>query len=453
MGEEIAISLKNVSKCYRRYARPVDRLKEVLLPGKNHAQEFWALQDINLKVSKGETVGIIGQNGSGKSTLLQIIAKTLTPTTGEVHVNGRVSALLELGSGFNPEFTGRQNVFFNGQILGLTREEIQTKFDNIATFAEIGDFMEEPVKTYSSGMFVRLAFSVAINVNPEILIVDESLAVGDGVFVHRCMAKIRDFQDAGGTILFVSHDVGAVSRLCTEALWMNQGVIVDTGKPAEVCKHYQAWIHEEVNKRTAIHNIESQQQILQNSTEEKIDITKITHKEFNPFTGKAYIAFNGFERFGTGRAEIESVYLIDADNQPINLVYPGDIVRVRITTLRHDQIRKPNVGIALLDRLRTVLSGWSTELIDKSFANYWLSQSEIGRSVVEFEFVWPHLVGGSYAFDIAFGDGPHENLEMLDWIQNATVIQAAVKDFVDGIFQVSGRKVRLCEESSLCIKG
>jgi lipopolysaccharide transport system ATP-binding protein len=451
MGE-IAISLQNISKCYRRYAHPADRLKEILLPGKSRAQEFWALRDINLEIAKGETVGIIGQNGSGKSTLLQIIAGTLTPTTGQVHVNGRVSALLELGSGFNPEFTGRQNVFFNGQILGLSREEIEAKFNEIASFAEIGSFIDEPVKTYSSGMFVRLAFSVAINVDPEILIVDESLAVGDGVFVHRCMAKIRDFQDAGGTILFVSHDVGAVSRLCSEAIWINQGLIVDRGKPAEVCKHYQAWIHEEVNKRTAAH-INRAEYVSPHLNEEKIDVSQITIKEINPFTNKPYMAFSGYERFGTGRAEIESVCLVGADEKPIALVYPGDIVKVRITTFRHDKVRKPNVGIALLDRLRTVLSGWSTERIDKNFASYWLSKSEIGRATVEFEFIWPYLAGGNYAFDIAFGDGPHENLEMLDWIQNAISIQAAVNDLVDGLFQVSGRKVTLIEsEDAVCLK-
>jgi lipopolysaccharide transport system ATP-binding protein len=450
MGEEIAISLKNVSKCYKQYAHPVDRLKEILLPGRSHAEEFWALQDISLEIPQGETLGIIGQNGSGKSTLLQIIAGTLTPTTGEIYVNGRVSALLELGSGFNPEFTGRQNVFFNGQILGLSRAEIESKFDKIASFAEIGDFMEQPVKTYSSGMFVRLAFSVAINVNPEVLIVDESLAVGDGIFVHRCMAKIRDFQDAGGTILFVSHDVGSVSRLCSKAMWINQGIIVDTGQPAEVCKHYQAWVHEEVNKRTSItFDLNNNENIT--AKQEEIDLAKITIKELNPFTKKPYMAFSGFERFGTGRAEIEHISVLNSEAQPIKLVYPGDVLKIRITTFRHDKVRKPNVGIALLDRLRTVLSGWSTELLDKNFASYWLSKSEIGRATVDFEFIWPHLAGGNYALDIAFGDGTHENLEMLDWIQNAIVIQAAVNDLVEGVFQVSGRKIRLYEES-LCTK-
>lgn len=446
MGEEIAISLKNVSKCYKRYARPVDRLKEILLPGKSHAQEFWALQNINLQIPRGETLGIIGQNGSGKSTLLQIIAGTLTATTGEIYVNGRVSALLELGSGFNPEFTGRQNVFFNGQILGLSRAEIEAKFDKIASFAEIGDFMEQPVKTYSSGMFVRLAFSVAINVNPEVLIVDEALAVGDGIFVHRCMAKIRDFQDTGGTILFVSHDVGSISRLCSEALWINQGLIVDSGKPPEVCKHYQAWVHEEVNKRNQVSSLELQNQIKDISKQSIIDVSQITNKQLNPFTNKPYIAFSGFERFGTGKAEINGISVLGADDKTLKLAYPGDVIKIRVSTFIHDKIRNPNVGIALLDRLRTVLSGWSTELIDLDFGSYWLSKSEQGITIIEFEIVWPHIIGGSYALDIAFADGSNDSNEMLDWIQNVTVIQSATNEVVHGLLQLSSTKVRICEE-------
>jgi len=220
---EIAISLTNVSKCYKRYNRPLDRLKEIVLPGRSRAQEFWALRDINLEVAQGDTLGIVGQNGSGKSTLLQIIAGTLTPTTGEVWVNGRVSALLELGSGFNPEFTGRQNVFFNGQILGLSREEIAAKFDSIAAFADIGDFLDQPVKTYSSGMVVRLAFAVVANIDPTILIVDEALAVGDARFQARCMKRIRQLKEQGVTILFVSHDSASVKMLCTRAALMDYG--------------------------------------------------------------------------------------------------------------------------------------------------------------------------------------------------------------------------------------
>lgn len=242
---EIAISVKNVSKCFKRYARPADRLKEILLPGKTRADEFWALQNINLEVPKGQTLGIIGRNGCGKSTLLQIIAGILTPTTGEVGVNGRVSALLELGSGFNPEFTGRQNVFFNGQILGLSQQEIEAKFDEIASFADIGDFIDQPVKTYSSGMFVRLAFAVAVNVSPEVLIVDEALAVGDVVFQHRCMRRMRALMDSGVTTLFVSHDSGAIKTLCNSAVMLNQGKVYTSGLPNAVIIDYMKLVTEE----------------------------------------------------------------------------------------------------------------------------------------------------------------------------------------------------------------
>lgn len=256
MGEEIAISLNNVSKCYKRYARPVDRLKEILLPAKSIAQEFWALRDINLEISKGETLGIIGQNGSGKSTMLQIIARTLTPTTGEVQVNGRVSALLELGSGFNPEFTGRQNVFFNGRLLGLSHEEIEDKFDEIAAFADIGDFIDQPVKTYSSGMFVRLAFAVAVSVNPDILIVDEALAVGDIYFQQRCFERIKTLRDLGITFLFVSHDPTAIYKLCHRAVLIEAGQLVLDAKPKQVIDLYQAKLLKKMDIQSDIIDIQ-----------------------------------------------------------------------------------------------------------------------------------------------------------------------------------------------------
>ncbi|MFE1747909.1 ABC transporter ATP-binding protein [Coleofasciculus sp. H7-2] len=249
---EIAISLKNVSKCFKRYARPVDRLKELLLPGKSRADEFWALRDINLEVPKGQALGIVGRNGSGKSTLLQIIVKTITPTTGEIRVNGRISALLELGSGFNPEFTGRQNVFFNGRLLGLERKDIEAKFDEIAGFADISDFMEQPVKTYSSGMFVRLAFAVAISVEPDIFIVDEALAVGDEAFQRKCFGRIQALQERGVTILFVSHSAPSVIGLCSSAVLIDKGENLLVSTPKKVISNYQKLIYAPVDEAEKI---------------------------------------------------------------------------------------------------------------------------------------------------------------------------------------------------------
>jgi len=243
MSQASAISLQHISKVYKRYHHPVERLKEALWPGPAKAEEFWALRDINLEIAPGDTVGIIGRNGSGKSTLLQIIAGTLQPTTGELAVRGRVSALLELGSGFNPEFTGRQNAFFNGQILGLSHAEMAAKFENIMQFAAIGDFIDQPVKTYSSGMFVRLAFAVAINVEPDILIIDEALSVGDEAFQRKCFARIYDLQEKGVTVLFVSHSATSIIELCDHAVLVDEGEIIAKGTPKIVVANYQKLIY------------------------------------------------------------------------------------------------------------------------------------------------------------------------------------------------------------------
>lgn len=238
MSSEIAIKVENLSKCYQIYDQPRERLKQFVLPRlqrlasfspKQYYREFWALKDVSFEVKRGETVGIIGRNGSGKSTLLQMICGTLNPTGGDITTHGRIAALLELGSGFNPEFTGRENVYLNASVLGLTKDEIDARFDEFATFADIGEFIEQPVKTYSSGMFARLAFSVAINVKPDILIVDEALSVGDTRFVAKCMRRIKDLQLGGASILFVSHDVGSVRALCERAIWLDNGYLVEQG--------------------------------------------------------------------------------------------------------------------------------------------------------------------------------------------------------------------------------
>jgi len=236
----MALRIEGVSKQYRTYARPSDRLKESITRGRlRRHQEFWALRDVSFELDKGATVGVVGPNGCGKSTLLQIIAGTLEPTHGNVWHEGRVAALLELGAGFDPEFTGVENVYLNASLLGLSRRETDRLFPSIERFAEIGQFLYQPVKTYSSGMFVRLAFAIAASVEPEILLVDEALAVGDAVFQHRCLRRMQELQAGGTTVLFVSHDLAAVRALCSRAILLSGGRIVEDGKPADVLNRYQ----------------------------------------------------------------------------------------------------------------------------------------------------------------------------------------------------------------------
>jgi ABC-type polysaccharide/polyol phosphate transport system ATPase subunit len=238
-NSEIAIKLQGISKCFQIYDKPHHRLMQGLLRGKKqYFKEFWALKDISFEIKKGETVGIIGRNGSGKSTLLQIICGTLSPTSGNVNINGRVAALLELGSGFNPEFTGRENIFMNSSILGLSQEEINACYDDIIHFADIGEFIHQPVKTYSSGMMVRLAFAVAVHTKPDILIVDEALSVGDIAFQNKCMEKIKSIKETGASILFVSHDLNTVQIICDRVIWLKNANLQLTGYAVDVCQEY-----------------------------------------------------------------------------------------------------------------------------------------------------------------------------------------------------------------------
>lgn len=244
MSSDLAIRARGLGKCYPIFNRPEDRLKQMLSFGRRkYYHEFWALRDFDLEVLRGETVGIVGRNGSGKSTLLQMICGTLSPTTGSLAVSGRVAALLELGAGFNTEFTGRENVFMNASILGLSRGEIERRFEDIAAFADIGEFLNQPVKMYSSGMYARLAFAVAINVDADILIVDEALSVGDEAFQRKCFARIQKFRERGGTILFVSHSAGTIVELCSRAVLLDNGERLITGAPKMVVGLYQKLLY------------------------------------------------------------------------------------------------------------------------------------------------------------------------------------------------------------------
>jgi len=290
MSREVVIKAKNLTKSYRLYDSHLDRVKEAFHPfRKKYHHAFNALTNVSFEVRKGETLGIIGRNGSGKSTLLQIICGIIPPTKGEVVVNGRVSALLELGAGFNPEFTGRQNLYLNGSILGLTRKEIDARFNEIVEFAEIGDFIDQPVKTYSSGMYVRLAFAIAINVEPEILVVDEALAVGDELFRRKCYARIEEFREAGKTILFVTHDMPTVNELCARTIFLDKGELILEGPASFVTTQYERFLFTRSEDALKIRNEileinrngELKKKLLRESLKEKTqqkETEKDTHK-------------------------------------------------------------------------------------------------------------------------------------------------------------------------------
>ena len=261
MSSELSIQVDSLGKCYRIYERPRDRLLQMLLRGRRqYFREFWALKDVSFSVGRGETVGIVGRNGSGKSTLLQMICGTVSPTEGSVQTHGRVAALLELGAGFNPEFTGRENVLLNAAIIGFSRGDMQARMQLVLDFSELGDFLDQPVKTYSSGMYARLAFSIAIHVDPDILIVDEALAVGDTRFVAKCMRRIKEIKAKGCTILFVSHDVSSVRTLCERVVWLDKGRLIEHGDVFPVTGRFMEYMHrDELTAQETLHGeIETQ---------------------------------------------------------------------------------------------------------------------------------------------------------------------------------------------------
>jgi lipopolysaccharide transport system ATP-binding protein len=379
---EPVILLRNISKCYDLFKAPSDRLRHLLFPKWSNVGKFWALKNIDLEVGSGATVGIIGRNGSGKSTLLQIVAGTMTPTTGTIQKIGRVSALLELGSGFNPEFTGRQNVFFNGRLLGLTQQEIEDRFDQIAGFADIGEFLNYPVKTYSSGMVIRLAFSVAISVNPQILIVDEALAVGDARFQQKCMGRIKRLRDSGVSILFVSHDSEAVKRLCDHAVVLERGEIVNQGNPVHMANWYLALmsVDFDLEKQKAVEKaamerrpfVEQEDVDAEEPTKNEdlraperdilsstavhnalFHTSDVNVEEDPELTAAGFGDDFRYYRHGDGAARVIKVILYDSKGKPTDTVCLGDTMSIQVYVDFLSDQEQHVLGVSLRDRLGT----------------------------------------------------------------------------------------------------
>jgi lipopolysaccharide transport system ATP-binding protein len=347
------LQVQNVSKVYRLYRRPVDRLTEFLPFAKHHPPaEFWALRDVNLGVERGEVLGVVGPNGSGKSTLLQIVSGILEPTRGRVLSSGRIAALLELGAGFNPEFTGRENVFLNGEILGIPRREMERVFPQIERFAEIGTFLDRPVKEYSTGMYVRLAFSTAIHVDPEILIVDEALAVGDAIFANRCVKKFEELKQRKVTVLFVSHDLGLVKRLSDRAALMVDGRVAAYGSPSEVVNRYVGLVLERQGRE--------------------------------PSEQKASQSF----RHGDGASRVLEVDLKDAGGGSTRSLEPGPPVTIYVRARAERDLENPVVGVLIRNRLGIDVFGTNTRIEGVDLGN--VSAGE----TFEVEFTFDCLLTG-----------------------------------------------------------
>jgi lipopolysaccharide transport system ATP-binding protein len=408
-----AVIVENGSKNYRIYAKPSDRLKELVFRRRKFHQDFWAVKNVSFRVGKGSTFGVIGENGSGKSTLLQMIAGTLQPTEGKISLSGRVAALLELGAGFNPEFTGRENVFLNASILGLSREETVRKIPEIERFAEIGGFIDQPVKTYSSGMYVRLAFAVSINVDPEILLVDEALSVGDVYFQQRCMRKIRRMKQEGKTILFVSHDMGAVKNLCDAAVWLEHGAIKEIGEPDDVVGKYLAAM--------TLRRDPYAQELPKNMTAARAANASVAVPVVRSLP-------NVDHRWGNGHAEVIGIQLLDEAGFPCEKAEHGDQITTRISVAFHHDVACPIVGFMVRNRLGEDISGLNT-----SAEGLQLPPARAGQCfTVDFKLKLPLLAPGNYHFSPAVADGTHEEYVMCDWVENAVSLALMKKTTVYG---------------------
>ncbi|GAA3897017.1 ABC transporter ATP-binding protein [Halomonas cibimaris] len=432
--EDIAIRLVGVSKHYRLYPSTQARLKEwVWRPLKRrlgreaspYYRNFTALDSISVELPKGHTTGIIGRNGSGKSTLLQLICGTLQPSEGRVEVNGRIAALLELGAGFNPEFTGRENIFIYAAIMGLSRAQAEKRFTDIVAFADIGAFIEQPVKAYSSGMLVRLAFAVIAHVDADILIIDEALAVGDAFFVQKCMRFLRRFMEQG-TVLFVSHDSAAVTSLCDHAIWLDQGSLRMQGSAKALTEHYLAarYAEENASKAAPVPAVTAAAETnIPSPMPAPLDYHDARKSLINASPWRNDLEVFAFKEsqnsFGQGGGSISHVALRDAQGQPLRWVVGGEPVSLHVVCTAHLSMDGPIVGFLFKDRLGQTLFG------DNTFLTHSELSVEAGQNFeAEFTFVMPTLPQGQYSIALALAEGSQQDHVQHQWIHDALLVES-----------------------------
>jgi len=436
MSNDIAIKVENLSKCYQIYDKPHDRLLQMLMRGrKQYYKEFWALKDVSFEVKKGESVGILGRNGSGKSTLLQMICGTLSPTNGSVRTQGRIAALLELGSGFNPEFTGRENVYMNGALLGLTTEQVDNCFDAIASFADIGEFIDQPIKTYSSGMLIRLAFAVQVQIEPEILVIDEALSVGDALFQKRCFQRIEKLVSNGTTLLFVSHEQENIRTLTNRALLLNKGMSQSWGLSSEVVLEYRRLLHEE---EIAYFGHIANQLTAKSQTSDLNDVEEKPSKNDAALEKIESIGRSNKLSFGDGEIKVIRVETLDNEDKPCSVYYPGDQLKIKVYCEARASFSKINVAVRLRNKEGVKIYSWGTLNQDMSRiardqgskSIFWARQFQAGEQF-EVTFNCQCSLGVNLyelQASVSFEDTPdYMSQRILHWLDEAAFFQVVMK--------------------------
>lgn len=450
-GNGEVIHVRGLGKCYESYAAPHHRLLDLLWGNRRQrARPFWSLRDLSFTVRRGEAIGVIGRNGAGKSTLLQLLCGTLEPTEGSVAVGGRIAALLELGAGFNPEFTGIENVYLNAAILGLSRSEIDARLDDILNFADIGDFVHEPVKHYSSGMFLRLAFAVVAHVDADVLIVDEALAVGDAVFAQKCMRFLRAFRERG-VLLLVSHDIGSVTALCDRALWLEHGTLRMAGTAKDVTEAYLEAIYAE---RQEVGGVMAGAASAAANADQSGDAASSSRGEVFAHDARRDLLIHSHLRndlqaialeapakgFGTGKVRVEWVGFRDAAERPLAWLVGGEETTLEIRFHALEAAPDLIVGFMFKDRLGQVLFGENTYLACVDAAPFF----EAGmRGAARFAFRMPYLPTGDYAVSVGIAGGTQEQHVQHHWVHEALVIRCVASHVTHGLLGVPMAAIRL----------
>jgi len=418
-----AVEISNVTKRYIIKHQKNPSLKDRILKGREKNEEFLALDDVSFSVAHSETFGIIGSNGSGKSTLLKLIAKVLKPTSGKIVVNGMISALLELGAGFHPDLTGRENIYLNASILGLKKKEINNKFSSIIEFSELDKFIDMPVKSYSSGMYMRLGFSIAINVNPDILLIDEVLAVGDQAFQSKCYKVIYDFMRRGKTIIIVSHDLDTISDLCRRVVFLKNGRIEDIGDSIEIVNKYRAFVEDIERQRIIEQQAEERKKIFKSiiSSRRKVIDGDEIHKLSMLGMGQQFE-----NRFGSGDAEIIKIEMFDSQGKKIDYCNYGDTVKIAIDVKFNKVVENPIFGIRFSDHRNNIVYGTNSRLLGIRTDIY-----KSGETIIVNFIQNMNLIGGEYHVTISVGN--KDTKTYCDWINDILTVNVMRRDVSEGI--------------------